>query len=818
MAFNLELYRNFPVYARLLDADTARVLEHVCNAFQPELNALRNRIVDRGYFYNLNTTPEAYLDWLQQFVGGSPIGEQFLGLGLNPNWSQAHKRKVISRLWRYWQMKGTEWGVREAIALWLQWEPAHGDRLEIRKPFGKSASQILPQWWQQYTPYDATLNQTWTERQFFGSGDYGQSYRPDYFTLQGAAFSEYGQPWSDRFLTTIEAPRLDSPGSMLGPERPRLHFFLAEDEWNNIFPDILTLNPEIWSVNARPCVFGWLNCRLREALSLEPTQNPVHYRTDEILTIDGFRYGDSWHASAGVSHVRTETTEVTEPFEVAPGHGYFDAWSSQWTPCPSDAFYYVPAFLLQQTRQEVIEEVTACRLGALATVVVGRQDRIVGRLDPTPPNQLLRRIPAFDYRMALDLPALNLQGQADVSPPTAEAPQLPLDLAPLRLSLTPMNLSDLRQNPGLALGVPALTVPMIPLRAPDRYQWEPEIVLHQFGDFWNRGYVYYGLGQLGDPGSLESVPITTTVPLCNVIPYSTGTILSLQVQKTLLPATEVGLLELYPILGQVSNGEHWRLLVESTTELYWLKPSTMFWSSQLGPGQASDRAQEPDLETGRINLYLEFLLDPKESTYLKSYALMLQNQHLEGHRFILPLAAPRGAFYGFRCVVPLRFASGALTLEEEAAISAYLPRMQQNLLELSKLISPMTQPPPLPDLPEETLRELLRKTGSQLQSLVVQLQSTQGDFVIKRSLLEGSSELDSETGLTKTVFTVSTGLGHDSFAVGEIRSLLPPYREVDRPTIETVPGTDTAVLTFWSTEVIPDDTLQVWFYAQNQPR
>lgn len=838
MAFDLELYKNLPVYSRLLDDESAQVLRHVANALQPELDTLRDRIVNRGYIYNVATTPEDYLDWLQQFVGGAPVGDQSLGLGLNPTWSSLHKRNVIKRLWRYWQMKGTEWGVREGIALWLQWEAAHGSRLDIRHPYGRYATAHPPQWWTQFTPFNVTLNQTWAERQFLGSGDYGQSYRPDYSTLTGPSIMQFGDPWTNCILTSTIAPVLNSPGSMLGPERPRLHCFLREDEWNDIFPDIFRLNPEIWSVNARPTVFGWLTYRLKEIFRLKQTQNPAHYITEEILTIDGFRFGDSWHYAAGVQHIQQETTEVVKLFFVYPGQQFFDSWNSEFTPCPPDSFYYAPGFLVERETTETIKT-TPCTRGELAEIVVGSIEKRVGVIAPTLSGQLLVALPAFRLSFADALPVLNLGGNAFLLLPIFDldlppiAPIEPIDLSPFQ----PIKVSDLKRpiQQSLSVTLDASDLPMLQLSAPERYRLKLPFGVAVWGMTWNSGYDYYSPASPGDPGRIETMPVTEVVRLCNTINLSTRRVLNLEIRKTLLPETALGLLATYPALEQVSSGNNWHLLLRTSEELYLLKPSTMFWSRKVGPGEPADRSQSPSLETGCLNLYLEFLVDLKRDTALQAYSLLIENKHLEGHDFMLPLAAPEHGRYGFRFVVPVRFVSGAANLNDDLAFSQYLPLMQRDIKQIKQILptpdptpdptptpnpipGTVPRPTPVPPLPEATLRELIRLSQLELQTLVDRLQSTRGDFVIVRILRGGISTPDAGSGMIRTSFTVSPDLGHDSFAVGEIRSIAPPCHEVTRPEVELLPNQGRAILTFWGRDAVLDNTLQVFLYAQNQPR
>jgi hypothetical protein len=357
MPYSTRIYDDLPLYARL--ADETGVLAHVCEAYQPEIDAILSRLERQEFFYNPDLIPERFLDWFGQFVGLAPVGEYWLGLGLNPDWPAQHKRTVIMRAWRYWQLKGTEWGIREALALWLQWEEAHNrDRLSIKLPFGKTPTAYLPKWWDYVTPYDAWLTQTWEERQQLGSGDYPQTYQPDWFSLESPDwFWEYGKVWTDRTLDQVDGIPIDSLGSALGPDRPWMHLYPEVQDWNRLFPDVVELNSEIWSAQTQPTTFGWLDFEETSPVLLRRNANLPQQETVREFEILGFQYDDILPFSA--------LDAEPEPFTITEEQVEFGVWGEfEWHDTYEDGWWYTKLQLI--TIQTITAKLAAANLYAQA--------------------------------------------------------------------------------------------------------------------------------------------------------------------------------------------------------------------------------------------------------------------------------------------------------------------------------------------------------------------------------------------------------------------------------------------------------------------
>ncbi len=285
------LFENLPINARL--ADERGVVRHVCDAVQPTYDNILQALDQLESLANPDTTPVEFLDWFQQIVALAPVGDRILGLGLDPDWEPLHKREVIKRAWRYWQTKGTGQGIRDALAMWFQWEEARTEpAVLIRLPWGDRPSATPPQWWGYTTRYDAWPTQTWDQRQLLGSGDYPQRYTPDWTIVQTnqnpwGYDDQFDQDFAERSVGAIA-----SPGSILGPHAVWEHLTPGVDRWNDLFPGIDTLNEESWDIQARVGVFGWIDGGTTEPLVAR--RSPITRQTETVYDVEiiGFRYTD----------------------------------------------------------------------------------------------------------------------------------------------------------------------------------------------------------------------------------------------------------------------------------------------------------------------------------------------------------------------------------------------------------------------------------------------------------------------------------------------------------------------------------------------
>lgn len=323
------LYRSLPLYSQWFDEQTGSVLAHLCNSIQPELDTVEQILTEYEYFLNLDSPlNDEYLDFLQQFVGAAPIEGRYLGIGLDPGWSVVQKKRVIARLFQYWQSKGTESAMRLAIAMWLQWPEAEApESLDIRRPFGSQISSEPDNWWHWGTPYDAGCYQSYKDTQIFYGGDIpGFNYQPPGLRL--IEFVDRWQwsveVWSPRLLDPLSFPVVKNSRNYLGSNHIWLHFKPGLDEfptWNQIFNDYSVLSPEIVPSQTSDLVFQWVEQSIDiPVIGLDPSENLVKRTNYEL---EGYNWGglDLW-PFPGLSKRTIKKIEIQD-------HEYFfQGW--QW--------------------------------------------------------------------------------------------------------------------------------------------------------------------------------------------------------------------------------------------------------------------------------------------------------------------------------------------------------------------------------------------------------------------------------------------------------------------------------------------------------
>ncbi|MEI2418733.1 hypothetical protein V6O07_00525, partial [Arthrospira platensis SPKY2] len=166
MPYSRKLYENMPMYARLFDAHTGNILQHICDAIQVEFDEFE-RILNRyQYFLDLpSILNDNFLDFLQQYVGLGYEGDKWIGVAINPDWPTHVKKQTIAIAWKYWQSKGTELGVRTAYKIWGEWEEAEKEsRLILKYPFGELPMATPTQSYGWGDRYDSQLTQYYTDR------------------------------------------------------------------------------------------------------------------------------------------------------------------------------------------------------------------------------------------------------------------------------------------------------------------------------------------------------------------------------------------------------------------------------------------------------------------------------------------------------------------------------------------------------------------------------------------------------------------------------------------------------------------------------
>ena len=553
MPHSRRLFEMLPLYAQM--ADEMGILQHLCDVgVQPQLDTLYKIIELQEYLYDPDHPASfPHLDWLGQFVGLGKIEDHYLGVGINPEWPTIHKRNLIKSAWKYWQIKGTEKGIRMAIALWLLWDKSNDRQLlEIRQPLGRFPISQPPNWITCGTRYNHFRTQTFNELQQMGWGDApGRTYRPRYkiFTDPGKSW-RYGNRYSDRRLVYRKPAEISGDCSMMGIFRPWMHFNeLDETDWHKIFPDIFELNHEIWIATSTPTVIGWFHFPVKELQPKVLPPRPIAYKYK--FECDGIHYGDRyqprivkkqevitsqkrwtfWDKACRYGDPFGWTKPVTVPGPVRPpmalafyGDFYGTAAKlfdeSRRSRIHPARFYYGDGVLTQSTKLETL----SCRPGVWLQVsekaVAG--DRFSAQVLTIEVTTVETKIPTGDRLTNISM----FQGD---------------------------RFFDLRQN--LLHSYPATKVEEVKRIS----------AIVPFG-FWNSGapwnYFVAKPGQ-GRSGSEK----TKLIQLCHFTRRYSRRILTI-VEKKAIPQRAIGLHELFPMLKLASDSSKWEC--QLSTELGWL--------------------------------------------------------------------------------------------------------------------------------------------------------------------------------------------------------------------------------------------------------
>ena len=981
MPYSPRFYDHMPLYARL--ADDEHLLEHVCDSVQPPFAQVRKKLAEREYYFNpAHPSSAPYLDWLGQWVGLAVVDGKWLGIGLNPDWREFEKRRVVLAAWKYWQLKGTEWGIREAMRMWLGWEGAHDrTRHQIFLPFGKRPTKTPPSWWGYDTTYDAHLTQLYPERQHLGSGDYspGVDYQPTWQEWKKSTADLLPLPYalnSPPLTESVPEP-IPHSTSHLGPNRPWQHFYLKNgEEWNQLFPNIYELTPEAWSSQAIPTLFGWWVAEAEKVI-LRSSQLP-RTRTITEFDVDGIHYGDFYPYLAreagestqlvsravdfgivgsdyldwlgGLGRQGYSTTEVIATPEIAiAGCNYEREWydarsqasetisltpydgnlanafewfdfpegdwwyfapgavqSSVWQiqdidsalppyqttvpahthtetldqiapPYPGNLWTVYPHQTIVSTLETVVIPAVACTPGMLADFVTGVDEWTVVH-DAIAGSQLVKWVPGTseyhaiiqlntgvagfewgDWEISLQVPYFAAP-QALFTPPT----ELLSPAAPLS-STDPLLPSDrlVRSYPPPAISEAHWYTASFPspvdqvIRQPNHWQLEQPTRIADYFMPYDHTSSWYAFGEADWIETVE-IPKVERVQLCNVVDnWTMKQIIYWREYDVLIPENDLNysLMDIYPILQHLRNGNDWCLYLETTTRLIQLAPTTIIW---VDPADETRRSTTYSQDQRFTKLLLEFVVQPAVSDRLKSLLVEVDGTRIYQKAVDLDFRAP-GTF-GFRFTVPTEpepattMTNGnlpdlTLTTEEELpeltdTISPRLPLnfirlytlrdriltteasglikttflvdtgLDSNRLEIGQI--QLAQPPhaevPRPEtrvLPNGTIEVVFRRDVPILNDQVriwVMCSSTP-NFLMSKNLRGGLVTITS-AGLVQTEFSISTELGHSQIEVGQIRTIAPPSTEVDRPMVEVIG--DVIRLVFWANSAIADDTLQVF--------
>lgn len=607
-----ELYRNLPYYPRSLD--DSGILQHICEAIQPNLETAYDLLDSQDNLFNPEVCPDGFLDWLGQAVGAAPVGGQWQGLGMNPNWHPGYKRYFLSRIWIYWQIKGTELGVREAIALWLKYRAWEKSALTINLPFGRTPTSSPPNWWGYDIPYDYHCLQTYPERRHLGGGDYPQYFSPVWFFLDSEYRWEYGLVWGgqEQELEYHEAEKtVDS--SHLGTNSPWVHFYPEEQEWNNVFPDIDTLNLEIWNANARVSTFGWKHLQ-RCRFDLKRSQFQGDKKTITEFEFDGFQYGDGisggtlWGFPVTPDTQETVVTESLVEFGIYPESQYDDLWIEQW---------YVPLETkLTRSLSTVTIPGNPCTPGILTSIKIGGfKDVIIPGQPARAANSSLLRV-----EQSYDIEFSNTQNNAD-------------DISSEKLFIPSLGEVTFKE---VDISLEAVSIGAIALTnyIDAGYSWEQPLCIATYDTYFDAGYLWYvpATPKTSDTVVQVENDDAQEVILCNLSAlWSSLTTTYWNQYEIEANPREYSIYDLYPELNDILNADSWNVHVLTPEGIYVSKPFVAFFNRETG------RSSE-FIKSGKNSLHLEFALQIGQDTSVESFSLLFKNKAIAYETYENPLS------------------------------------------------------------------------------------------------------------------------------------------------------------------------------------
>jgi hypothetical protein len=681
----------------------------------------------------------------------------------------------------------------------------------------------------------------------------------------------------------------------MATQRPRMNFYLAESEWNRIFPNILTLNREIWNTFASPYVYGWLTYAAPiivlelapELKDLDIEIDPVTglatvYQTKKNAIVAGSRYGDRWPSKARWPSAPV-TVSVTDFIRNEPGHRFGD----QWNIAIKTGMLYRPRrrrVTWEKTTQR--PETIVCNPGDSIEIQTGIETIEIDALWCNS-NTIQTKLSAIDFSgempFYLDLRPAGRIETAYIETPVVrsaglfeiesfgpiETPQITIEFSIVTSTIDvqelqvgsflpkfeiemPYTIQTLYTNRSNYIEVPSpIETPYITLKSDARLIEIHPPRSHSFGHVWGKSPIYHRRKQPSSmsvyTGTIETFtmpsfgPIETDVidlsgnaktivkpirkkfNLCNVKGYKRRSIFERVKTRSKLDDS-YGLFKTYPILETVSQSKNWELQFQAD-KIYQLRPSAMFWAKSSDGKTLEDRALQPDIQTGRMNLYLEFLIDCDRDIQLETLSLRLQGKVLIGRHISETLNLTQGTAFGVRIGVPLRFSSNTSTIANDWAAWHYLQQLQDQYQEIKRLqpialpeltlpdikqIVPTPSEPDLGIVPAEIdLIELLEQSNQSLQTIINNLIriSETGNKVFAKPLV--NPIVESSSGAVKSTFTLSSGLGSHNFTIATLTTIAQPVTEIERPEIRLV-GTDSIELVFWSDAAIGSNEVQIW--------
>jgi hypothetical protein len=308
----LEIYRHLPLYARMFDR--RGVLLHFAEVMQLQYDIIDDLLQRREFIFHPDFVPREMIPFLGQLVGLAAADGHYLGIGINPEWPEAWQRDLLWRAISYWNCKGTDKGVRMAVSMWLRYDKP----FQIYLPFGKRPMATPPRWFGYGSRYDHNWNKPFERQKVLGAGDYFHFQATNFTRLVASGYNwDFKTSYKKELKVSHKEPTKPTL-SRIGPRNQWKHFYLTPEDWNQIFPDLHTLDMEMLPVLTRPTNFGWLS--FHSSIKLRPIIDidTVKQETRRHIDVDGHHYPD-FYPILGNRQVKTRPISIEQTYTV-PGN------------------------------------------------------------------------------------------------------------------------------------------------------------------------------------------------------------------------------------------------------------------------------------------------------------------------------------------------------------------------------------------------------------------------------------------------------------------------------------------------------------------
>lgn len=211
------IFDGLPYYVKLEDTKAGGIIKHICDlGIQPEYESMRRilTLLDSAFDPRYISSNNMIED-MGKMLGLFNYEDHWIGIGINPNWTDEKKRNVVENIFDYWKIKGVAGSLEKALLIWGT------DEVNPSLPF-KLREEIVLQntilhridrvsLWSYYTPFNHNYLVPLSVQRRLGVGDRWER-RKDYVDDRDIKKIQTNYIWDE--LTEIEQNDLSIPDSL----------------------------------------------------------------------------------------------------------------------------------------------------------------------------------------------------------------------------------------------------------------------------------------------------------------------------------------------------------------------------------------------------------------------------------------------------------------------------------------------------------------------------------------------------------------------------------------------------------------------------